>query len=42
MNNEQKVEFVEGRKQRFKQYVIRSTKLYQGMPVTGEAKIFGN
>lgn len=35
-------EFIENLKERFKQYVIRSTKLYQALPSTGEAKIFGN
>ncbi len=38
----EKIEFVETLKERFKQFVIRSTKLYQALPKTGEAKIFGN
>lgn len=42
MASSEKVEFVEALKERFKQFVIRSTKLYQALPKTGEAKIFGN
>lgn len=37
-----KIEFVEKLKRRFKDYVIQSTKLYQNLPNSGEAKIFGN
>lgn len=37
-----RIEFVEKLKQRFKNYVIQSTKLYQSLPISGEAKIFGN
>jgi len=40
--NEEKNQFIENLKQRFKVYVVRSTKLYQSLPKTGEAKIFGN
>ena len=40
--NDEKKQFVENLKQRFKNYVVRSTKLYQSLPKSGEAKIFGN
>ncbi|MCD8528800.1 MAG: four helix bundle protein, partial [Chitinophagales bacterium] len=36
-----KSEFVDNLKSRFKKYVIRSTKLYQALPKTEEARIFG-
>ncbi len=39
MSNE---EFAENFKARTKQFVIRATKLYQALPKSGEAKIFGD
>ena len=36
------IEFVDNLKRRFKNFVVESTKLYQSLPNTGEAKIFGN
>lgn len=39
---ENKVDFVDKIKLRFKNFVIQSTKLYQNLPISGEAKIFGN
>ena len=35
-------EFAESFKARTKQFVIRATKLYQALPKTGEARIFGD
>ncbi|MCB9256506.1 MAG: four helix bundle protein [Chitinophagales bacterium] len=37
-----RIEFIDKLKQRFKNYVIQSTSLYQSLPKSGEAKIFGN
>jgi len=37
-----KIEFIENLKRRFKDYVVLSTKLYQSLPYSGAAKIFGN
>lgn len=39
---QEKYKFVEQLKQRFKKFVIDSTKLFQALPRSGEAKIFGN
>lgn len=38
----EKIEFVENLKERFKNYVIRSTNLFRALPDNPEAKIFGN
>ena len=42
MEKSEKVIFIEKLQKRTRDFVVRSTKLYQALPKTGEAKIFGN
>lgn len=42
MSQNDKIEFIEKLKHRFKLYVVHSTKIYQSLPNTGEARIYGN